>query len=891
MICEMVGKLGEKGSGGARDAFIPGVNYVCAKALRIEMLNLTGKDWRTAGEDMFNVSLLNDRVEKPYYHVILSWHEHERPTLDQQFAAMHHLIEALELEEHQIVIGAHGDRNHSHIHAIVNTVHPTKRKVWSKSQDYQRAEQACREIELAQGWTHDRGRFDFDVVEKDGKQTVKLKHAPEAWEKKRQAREEGRRKPSPGDISFRKHHGFESFNQDIPPALKERFARIVTGADSWGALHAGLAGIGLHYQKFGSGARVQLLGSEEYAKASVFGQKFSFKKLEARLGRYKEMGKPPESHPETPEDPTIYVKGTVSEDDTKTTGSTSFQMTLLRRMYTGLHLDDRIAEDIRSVSLDGTPPRVTFRDRSYILDHGEMISASAVTETTIKATVAMAKAKGWSALTPSGPPDYIRGIALEAARAGLSVVDVPEDIQALADEVLAQTRATQAGLDREAEAARKAHLESASDREDMVEENRSEAARQAAEAILDDDTPAPAGPRAPGRPPVKNPQVAPDASKADPGDARRIQHQQRENDWSEIEDMKRTDIGIIARMGGWTDVSRTHPESPDPDVEKRIFEKDGDTIKASLVSGKWLWTSNKTSRNGSVIDLWQQDNPGKSLGDARVAFRRITDTAPPPDPADPAARPVPLPDDHTEARRRWEQAPHIDPTAPNHALDRGIARDTLARFGDQVRAGSFGGIYFAHRNADGHIQGFEQHWRKDGQNNSAHFAKGGRKTLNVLGDPDTAGRMVVLESGLDALALAQIEGRDDTIYASTGGGFGKLTEEALLRLAEGREVVSGFDNDDAGGGLHAQLLALVPEAGREAPPARIENSDAVCKGWLDVLNATRDRQESEMAEDPAQTSDEGPAEPVEVASGDQESSPDDPSTGLPSDEPERPDFS
>ena len=41
----------------------------------------------------------------------------------------------------------------------------------------------------------------------------------------------------------------------------------------------------------------------------------------------------------------------------------------------------------------------------------------------------------------------------------------------------------------------------------------------------------------------------------------------------------------------------------------------------------------------------------------------------------------------------------------------------------------------------------------------------------ILGAPNSSSRMVVLEGGLDALALAQIENRNDTIYVSTGGGF------------------------------------------------------------------------------------------------------------------------
>ena len=85
--------------------------------------------------------------------------------------------------------------------------------------------------------------------------------------------------------------------------------------------------------------------------------------------------------------------------------------------------------------------------------------------------------------------------------------------------------------------------------------------------------------------------------------ARRKNHRQ-ENDATEIESMKRLDIGIIASAGGWSDVSGNHLDSSDKAGKvSRIYQRGEDTVKANLVDGKWLWTSNKTGRQGSVIDL------------------------------------------------------------------------------------------------------------------------------------------------------------------------------------------------------------------------------------------------------------------------------------------------
>ncbi|WP_425456860.1 toprim domain-containing protein [Cereibacter sediminicola] len=99
--------------------------------------------------------------------------------------------------------------------------------------------------------------------------------------------------------------------------------------------------------------------------------------------------------------------------------------------------------------------------------------------------------------------------------------------------------------------------------------------------------------------------------------------------------------------------------------------------------------------------------------------------------------------------------------------------------------------------------------------------------------------MVVCEGGLDALAVAEIENRTDTIYVSTGGGFGSETARALAGLAEGRSVFGAFDADAAGKTLHARLVNAVPAAQRLAPPRQIAGSVRICKDWLEVLNATK----------------------------------------------------
>lgn len=863
MIGEAIKKEGEKGSGGGSDAFKPGVAYVCGKAVRVELRNLSSSDFQDAAEDMRLTAELNSRVQRPYYHLVLSWHELEQPSDDQMVAAADHMIRSLGLEEHQIVVGTHHDTKRRHVHLVCNTVHPITGKVWSKSNDHVRIEKACREIELAQGWSHDRGRFEFDLSA-DG--TVTLKPNPAAWDKKAADRDAGQRPKTSGARKREKSTGIETFEHGIPAALKARFAEAVASARDWQGLHAALGALGLRYYKAGSGARIGILGSDEFAKASAFGSRFSIKRIEAAFGAYEDpesayVNDRKEDHKEIES-----LSGVVWQEDRKAIASSAFKLTLLRRIYCDLHLDPAVSEAIRFIDLADVPPQITFRDNATVVDHGDRLSTSRSTRETRAAMIAIAKAKGWSSVRPEGSSDFMRAISLEAAQAGLSVHGVPEDLQVQCDAILERLERQQRRIDAEARAEQKTALEAIADGDKAIEENdaeRAEAmakvedmtaeARAVIDAIGSGRDPVRSALRTvaraeqkritselPDRRTVTNPQPAPDADRGGGGKKRRIARVITENDHHELDRMRAVHIHEIAARGGWSYAPKHHDGHNDPQGrDRRTYVRGAETIKATRKGPVWVWTNNKTGASGSVIDLWLSDNAGSTLGDARKAFREIigTDTTIPAPTATP--RRGDSPRDHTEARRRWEEAPYFE-DQQTYAQARGISKSTLHRFRDDVRCGAFGGIYFAHRNPEtDDIVGFEQRWEVDGQKNTARFAKGGVKTVSVLGNRETATRMVIFEGGLDALALAELEAREDTIYVSTGGGFGPRTEAALVKLAQGRQVLSGFDNDAAGEALNIQLTGILPGATRLAPPMRVRGSTTRCKDWLDVLSASK----------------------------------------------------
>lgn len=61
---------------------------------------------------------------KPVKHVSLNWHPSEDPDRDTMIAAAQSFLAHMGWEEHQVVIVAHNDKPHRHIHLVINATHP-----------------------------------------------------------------------------------------------------------------------------------------------------------------------------------------------------------------------------------------------------------------------------------------------------------------------------------------------------------------------------------------------------------------------------------------------------------------------------------------------------------------------------------------------------------------------------------------------------------------------------------------------------------------------------------------------------------------------------------------------------------------------------------------------
>jgi hypothetical protein len=62
--------------------------------------------------------------DKPVLHLTLSWAAGEKPTDRHIQDTVWSCLQALRLHDHQVLVAAHGDEEHLHVHMVINTVHP-----------------------------------------------------------------------------------------------------------------------------------------------------------------------------------------------------------------------------------------------------------------------------------------------------------------------------------------------------------------------------------------------------------------------------------------------------------------------------------------------------------------------------------------------------------------------------------------------------------------------------------------------------------------------------------------------------------------------------------------------------------------------------------------------
>jgi hypothetical protein len=173
------------------------------------------------------------------------------------------IIRDLELEEYEVVIVAHRDRSHLHLHFAVNRVHPERGTLWSNWRDCYRIERSLRAQERELGLTVVPGWLE-PVRARDVAGPGVAVPDPDARVLPR---------------SRVKRRG-GTFIEDV----QARAVPVLESARSWSEAERGLAERGLSLVVKGGGFRITD-GSRD-VKASEVGREFSRFHLEKRFGPY-----------------------------------------------------------------------------------------------------------------------------------------------------------------------------------------------------------------------------------------------------------------------------------------------------------------------------------------------------------------------------------------------------------------------------------------------------------------------------------------------------------------------------------------------------------------------------------------------------------------------------
>jgi len=298
-----------------------------------------------------------------------------------------------------------------------------------------------------------------------------------------------------------------------------------------------------------------------------------------------------------------------------------------------------------------------------------------------------------------------------------------------------------------------------------------------------------------------------------------VQPDRRAADAAELDALRRIDVLRVAVDYGYR---KDEPGSTRDSWKLRRGEGDTIIVKMRDGVGTGYFNVGDSTDRGNAVDFVQARNGGRAccpLGQARQELRRYlgTEAVVPPD-AWAAAR-TEKAADMTALRAAWGSAGAV-PRSGSYAHARHIDTATLERFSGDLKVDRRGNLLIAHRTGNGSIVGYEV----KGEQYSG-FAKGGRKRLAYLGDRAAPERIVVVESGLDALSKDRLDGHPaGTLYVSTGGAYGAGTAADIKRLAQrypSAAIVAAVDNDRAGERYAQRIIADVVEARLGAPALQV----------------------------------------------------------------------
>ena len=223
---------------------------------------MIGTDPQEVAREMETAASMGDaRLEKPVYHVSISFGEADHPTREQMREAADRVLGELGLSEHQAFLVAHQDKDHPHLHVMVNRAHPDTGKAADVSFDYRRVEGVLRELEKEWGMQRVPGHHARDAGDPAPDRTQSV------------ATGEARRTERTGEISF---------PQQIRETMGDDLNRAIEQSKSWEELRAALGRHGYRIEPTERGMKIT--DGEHYAKASGVDERLGRFRLEERFG-------------------------------------------------------------------------------------------------------------------------------------------------------------------------------------------------------------------------------------------------------------------------------------------------------------------------------------------------------------------------------------------------------------------------------------------------------------------------------------------------------------------------------------------------------------------------------------------------------------------------------
>jgi len=116
--------------------------------------NLPTNDPELAAKYMTATAAQSVRTRNAAYHLMIAWHEEERPTVEAMQEVARETMMLAGLGEHQALIMGHGDKQHPHLHILCNRVHPDTGRAWKTSHDYVRFDRIMQRVAETRGFAY-----------------------------------------------------------------------------------------------------------------------------------------------------------------------------------------------------------------------------------------------------------------------------------------------------------------------------------------------------------------------------------------------------------------------------------------------------------------------------------------------------------------------------------------------------------------------------------------------------------------------------------------------------------------------------------------------------------------------------------------------------------------